>query len=76
MRNLTYLTPTLKESFDASYEEVEFNTAYYMRIYPQLHQWFDPTEKVSSRAISYLFINTFFLPLLCFGITPSNNIYL
>ncbi|CAH1723017.1 unnamed protein product [Aphis gossypii] len=76
IRNFTYLSSTLKNSFDDSYKEVELNSAYFERCHPLIHVWFDPpasTTQAPSSAIScsYQYINVIVLSLL-FIITLVN----
>lgn len=76
IRSFTYLTPTLKQSFDDSYKEVELNSAYFERCHPLMHEWFNPsnsTTQAPSSAISnsYQYINIIILPLF-FVITLVN----
>ncbi|KAL5242092.1 hypothetical protein ACI65C_009502 [Semiaphis heraclei] len=68
IRSLTYLSPTLKESFDNSYKEVELNSAYFERCHPLLHEWFDPSSTTiapsSAVSNSYHYINVIILSLI------------
>jgi len=76
IRNFTYLSSTLKKSFDDSYKEVELNSAYFERCHPLMHEWFNPSDSTTqapSSAISnsYQYINVIVLSL--FFITTLVN---
>jgi len=78
IRNLTYLSPTLKKSFDDSYKEVDLNSAYFERCHPLMHEWFNPSDSTTqapSSAISnsYQYINV--IVLFLFFITLVNINY-
>lgn len=46
-----------------------------MRAHPELHEWFSPTNKVSSSAISIVYTNAILSFLLYLGIALLNNNY-